>query len=152
MKKFLLCSVILGIFIIPLQALAVADAFAPTEVTNVCMPNHVSRGDVGGYRYPIAPKYKKLYWLGQIFTADDCGEMTFGERFGGEDSIYTAGSTITLKRRPTTIVRRILKVIGYEEATASNTYSLSGEVQYYKLLLLKPYYSTIKSDDCVNCG
>lgn len=153
-KSLFVCSIVLGILLLPLQASAVADAYVPKEVPNVCAASKISRGDIGGYRYPVAPKYKKLPWLGQIFTADNCGEMVFGERFDGEDSMYQWGSAITLRRRPNTNLRRILKVIGYEEITTSSNsyYSLSGEVQYYKLLLLKPYYSTIKTDDCVDCG
>lgn len=81
MKKILhLCFVIFfGILaIFPLQVFAVADAFEGSAYPNVCVGAPIEREEIGGTRFPVAPKYKHLNWLGQLFTADDCGEERLG--------------------------------------------------------------------------
>lgn len=149
--------VILAIALFPASAVfAAADAFQGDAYPNVCAAVTIEREEIGGTRFPIHPQYKHLPWLGQVFTADRCGETRLGERYFGDDGTYTHGSTIWLKRAPTKYLRRLLWTVGYElisvDPDGVETWRLEGEVPVYKLLLLKPYASKMEQDDCVHCG
>lgn len=147
---------------LPVSAFAAADFYLGQEYPNVCIGEKIPQEEIGGTRSPIAPKYKNALF-GDLFTADDCGEARLKELFGGEDALYDKGSSLTFKKRPTVFLRRLLRVIGYEQelcqAGASDCglrYRLDKPVAYYKLLLLKPHAKTleriIEYSDCINCG
>ena len=141
--------------LLPLQAFAAQDAFLGNAYPNVCVGNPIEREEIGGTRFPVAPKYKHLNWLGQLFTADDCGEARLAEFYSGEDASYELGSTVWLKKKPNQQLRRLLKAVGYnckEGDEKSCTYWSVNQTSVYKLLLLKAYKSKIKQDDCVSCG
>lgn len=142
---------------VPLQAFAAQDAFAGNTYPNVCIGTKIALGDMGGSRFPVTKKYKHLKWLGQLFTADDCGETRLNEFYTSETASYELGSTIWLKKKPTQYFRRLLKTVGYtckegQEKTCTYWSTDMDAVQTYKLLLLKSYSNKIKQDDCLNCG
>lgn len=153
-----LVAVLFSFLIFPMQVFAAKDAFLGDEYPNVCLGVAIEREEIGGTRFPIAPKYKHLNWLGQLFTADDCGEARLKEFYDGEDAAYELGSTISLKNKPSQQFRRLLKSIGYscnkkmDEKSCTNWGVLNEDTVIYKFLLLKSYKNKIKGDDCVNCG
>lgn len=158
----LFTAIFISAFVVPLQVFAAQDASLGNAYPNVCVGASIEREEIGGTRFPVAPKYKHLNWLGQLFTADDCGAARLAEFYTGEDASYDIGSTIWLKNKPNQHLRRLLKAIGYsckegdeKSCTYWSTGWGSGEVNktsVYKLLLLKAYKSKIKQDDCLNCG
>ncbi|MEK7524202.1 MAG: hypothetical protein AAB588_04205 [Patescibacteria group bacterium] len=161
MKKILhLCFVIFfGILaIFPLQVFAVADAFEGSAYPNVCVGAPIEREEIGGTRFPVAPKYKHLNWLGQLFTADDCGEERLGEFFGSEDETYPLGSILRLKKsaKNDKQLRRTLKILGFSCNEGNEKgclyWNFSDSLPVYKILLLKPYAKKMQQDDCVHCG
>lgn len=94
------------------------------DAPRVCTDGPKAR-DVGGLEWPAAPSYRS-YWLGQIFTADDCGVARLTQAFGGPDAAFAPG------------VRVVLEFPG--AATVS------------ELLKLKQFAPFIVSDDCIDCG
>ena len=112
---------------------------------------------IGGEYYPVDPKYGNLNWLGQLFTADDCGGERVKELMMVNGDNYTFGSAIWLKDNPSQSLINILKSIGYTcgETTNENIckkWELNETVKVKDLLKLKPYYEEFQSDDCRNCG
>ncbi len=151
----LFIAIFISAFMLPFQVFAAQDAFLGNAYPNVCVGASIEREEIGGTRFPIAPKYKHLNWLGQLFTADDCGEARLNAFFTGENAPYGLGSTVWLKKKPDQQLRRLLKVIGYSPKEGDekvSTYWSLDKTSVYKLLLLKAYSSKIKQDDCVSCG
>jgi|GEM_PF-5460634 len=117
-----------------------------------------TRSDIGREVYPVSYYYKRTYWLGSVFTADDCGEQRLKELFGGYDSDYTWGSSVTLKRKPWQELVNTFKEIGYTCTAGGlneldcNIWVLSKTVKVKDLLKLKGYSEIFDRDDCVNCG
>ena len=153
MKKIML---LVAVFFASAFLLSAYDLAATKPVLNEACSGGRITDESGGGSYPISSKYKSTHWLGQIFTADDCGNARLQTLFGGEDGIYSDGSTIWLKSKPTTALRRVLQVIGYTCAAGAagqcTEWSTNGNLSILKILLLKPYYKSFKQDDCVNCG
>lgn len=103
--------------------------------------------------YPINPKYEKLRFLGQLFTAADCGEERLQKIPGVEGGKYTFGSTIWFKYKLPLYTIRLFKDIGFECTSEDcKEWELKKSVEVKDLLKLKPYYYYIEVDDCVNCG
>lgn len=154
-STLLFIAIFIGAFMVPSQVFAAQDVFLGNVYPNVCVGAPIEREEIGGTRYPVAPKYKHLNWLGQLFTADDCGAARLAEFYSGEDASYDLGSTIWLKQKPNQYLRRLLKAIGYsckEGNEKSCTYWSLDKTSLYKLLLLKAYHAKIKQDDCLSCG
>lgn len=113
--------------------------------------------DNGRTQYPIEPAYGHLPFLGQIFTADDCGQQRYEEIYGPLDP-YTFGSTLWLKNSPDDQLQGLLEVLGYVCANeVSNDkckqWKLTRDLDDAdSLLFLKPYYQLFSQDDCINCG
>lgn len=128
------------------------------EESNYCTQEpYISETGIGGYYYPVNSKYGELKWLGQLFTADDCG----GERIKGlmmvDGDNYTFGSAIWLKDNPSISLINTLKSIGFvcEESTNEDTckkWILDKVAKTKELLKLKPYYNQLLNDDCRICG
>lgn len=114
--------------------------------------------DIGSAQYPIDSKYKDLYFLGQLFTADDCGEERVNQLWGIEDEQYILGAHITLWDIPSNDFAEILHDIGFEcddldpSGDLCFEWKLTDVVSPAQILKLKPYHEYIKTDDCVNCG
>ena len=107
-----------------------------------------------GSPYPIDPKYKKLTYLGQIFTANDCGDERLKEVAGGED--YTLGSSITIKGYPGAEFKKTLLEIGYTcdggDERVCQKWTLKNTVKAKDLTKLWRYHPSIDTDNCIKCS
>jgi len=112
---------------------------------------------IGGNVYPIDSKYKNLHFLGQLFTAANCGQERLSHIDGVDGKNYILGSTIFLKNKPSQSLVNVFKSIGFRCYDNSLDYqcmswSLDKHVEVNELLKLEPYYENFNGDDCVNCG
>lgn len=118
-------------------------------------PTKTDSGDV----YPIHPQYAGLTFLGQLFTADDCGAKRFNAIFTSHDTQYTLASAVTLfsDAAPDEKLKTVFSSIGYACAEenpgdACQTWTLEKTIAIGTLLALKPHYTLFESDTCTNCG
>ncbi|MBT6691066.1 hypothetical protein HOB10_01890 [Candidatus Parcubacteria bacterium] len=113
---------------------------------------------IGRARYPVHPKYSdQLHFLGELFTADECGADRLAEIHGVYENQYTLGSSLSLEANPSAELIDTLDSIGYFCTVKTNKYrcdqwELMQIVPLDDILQLKPYYKELKSDDCLNCG
>ncbi|MDF1497730.1 MAG: hypothetical protein P1P90_06815 [Patescibacteria group bacterium] len=126
------------------------------NANTVCVAEPIQT-DIGRAVYPIYPKYADLDFLGQIFTASDCGMDRVNEVFGVEDGEYTLGSYIWLKDKPSKDLVNTFIDIGYkcdEEKPDEDCleWELLEAVSVDELMRLEPFYNSIKQDDCRYCG
>ena len=113
---------------------------------------------IGGYVYPIDIKYKRLNFLGQLFTAANCGKKRLSQIDGVDGENYTLGPRIILKNNPSQELIDVFKSIGFDccgkvpdsecKEWSHDNYS----IKINELLKLEPYHENFNSDDCVNCG
>ena len=113
--------------------------------------------EIGSDIYPIAEKYKHLQFLGQIFTASNCGDERLNKIFGVRNREYSMGSSISLKNNPSEQLINDLKSIGFKcgdelEDKSCKSWELWEKVKIKDLLKLEPYYNDFERDDCRNCG
>jgi hypothetical protein len=113
--------------------------------------------DIGRPQYPINPKYRDVNFLGQVFTAYECGTDRVNEIFGVTDGRYTLGSNIWLSNKPSKELMDIFEQIGYKcvdkiEIERCLEWELLDTVNVDELMKLEPYYENIKQDDCRYCG
>src|SRR3989338_3927301 len=114
----------------------------------------------GRLAYPMHPKYFNLTFLGELFTADDCGAKRFNAIYTSKDAQYTIASTIELFRdkNPDEKLRNVFASVGYscaEEGAADaacTAWKIEKTAAIGSLLALKPHYEMFKSDECVGCG
>jgi hypothetical protein len=120
---------------------------------NVCTAPGTPR-EIGDTVYPVAPAYAQLPWLGQIFTASDCGAGRLQAVAGGGNGSYVLGSTVTLKAPASPELEAVLTSIGFscDAAKGCLQWELLQTVQVKALLKLKPYARFFTGDDCRNCG
>ena len=109
----------------------------------------------GRKSYPIDEQYEHLPWLGQLFTADDCG----AERVEliAPDGYYARGSKVWAKGAPSVGLREALTSAGYHcDAGVSDelcsVWRIDTPALVSKFLKLKTFSTEIESDDCINCG
>ena len=112
---------------------------------------------IGGYVYPIDPKYKNLHFLGQLFTAANCGQERLSQIEGVVGENYTFGPRIILKDNPSQELVNVFRSIGFncDDKLPDNEckeWSPDEFIKISELLKLEPYYSYFSSDDCENCG
>lgn len=113
---------------------------------------------IGRDIYPINSKYKHLEFLGQVFTAYDCGEERLNMIDGVNNGIYSLGSVILLKNKPSKDFLNVLKSIGFqcdedaEELGCLVWKNDESAIQVEDLMKIEPFYDSIKSDDCRHCG
>ena len=111
--------------------------------------------DIGRDVFPIAESYKDLPFLGQIFTADDCGPARLNDVVGGPDAAYKLGSALWLKKPASPGLVEVLQSIGFVCGSSEEgclKMELTQTVSVKELLKLKPFASEFKQDDCRNCG
>ena len=114
--------------------------------------------DMGSAIFPIAEKYKNINFLGQLFTAYDCGEKRMNEFFSIKEKKYILGSTLWLSTNPPEKLVNTFKQIGYvcvEDKSVESSckkWRLNDEVDIDKIIKLKEFIKYIELDDCVNCG
>ena len=137
----------------------------PSSGNSNCVYSPVSLCDdepfgtaIGSNVYPIDLKYKKLHFLGQLFTAANCGEERLNQIFGVDGENYILGSAINLKNDPSQELVNVFKSIGFScydklpdnecKEWSLNNYS----IEISELLKLEPHHNNFSSDDCANCG
>lgn len=123
------------------------------QTTDICADPPTTT-DMGMDMYPVDSKYEHLRFLGQFFTAYNCGIDRVNEIYGDN---YTLGSTLILKSNPSQSLINALNYIGFVCATENyNEDCLNWElwdvVTIYDLMKLEPYYKNLKGDDCLRCG
>ena len=99
----------------PASALPLPAAPSPNASTAVdycTAPPIVS--EIGSADYPINPKYRPLGYLGQLFTAADCGPERVKNIMGVVDGKYTLGSTIRLREAGGFIFSQGLGDVGFQ--------------------------------------
>jgi cell division protein FtsB len=118
--------------------------------------------EIGRDIYPInIKKYGDIGFLGELFTADDCGSAQVSKIFGVSGNNYTLWPDIGLRSAPSKELLSVLQSIGFElgstcsDSQNRNTcthWSLKKTVPLSEILKLKPYAKEIKSSGCINCG
>ncbi|MCK4635301.1 MAG: hypothetical protein KAT32_00395 [Candidatus Moranbacteria bacterium] len=114
--------------------------------------------EIGSDIYPIDEKYKNIQFLGQIFTAYDCGEDRINKIFGVNDGVYAMGSTIWLREDPTDSLIKVFKELNFscgEEKIYENNckkWQLEEYIKVDEIMKLEPYYESFEADDCIHCG
>ena len=118
--------------------------------------------EIGRNIYPVNPyKYGKLGFLGELFTANDCGQSRTLKIFGVHEDTYTLWPDLSLVDKPSSELLNVLLEVGFEvgstcdsglELSECTHWSLLQTVPLEEILKLKPYASEIKSSGCVNCG
>ena len=84
------------------------------EKNNSYCTDQPTETEIGRDVYPIAEKYKHLQFLGQIFTASNCGDERLNKIFGVRNGEYSMGSSISLKNNPSEQLINALKSIGFK--------------------------------------
>lgn len=117
---------------------------------------------IGRDIYPIdTDKYGNIGFLGELFTADDCGSDRVSMIFGVTGNNYTLWPDIGLKNYPSKELLSILQLIGFESGSTCDDspdlnncthWSLKKTIPLNEILKLKPYAKEIKSSGCINCG
>ncbi|MCB9802935.1 hypothetical protein H6761_02875 [Candidatus Nomurabacteria bacterium] len=117
---------------------------------------------IGRDIYPInADKYGNIGFLGELFTADDCGSDRVSMIFGVTGNNYTLWPDIGLKNYPSKELLSVLQLIGFETGSTCGGssdldtcthWSLKKTIPLNEIIKLKPYAKEIKSSGCINCG
>lgn len=152
------------LFVVGSIALLAAGCNSQTNVsqtTNISIANQpkpyctgsIPR-EIGDVVYPVDPKYGKLNWLAQIFTANDCGPERLKEVAGDN---FDIGSELKLRSVPKQDLINVLKEIGYvcintQTSTSCTEWRLNKSVEVKEVLKLQPFADFIEYDGCSNCG
>ncbi|MCK5123274.1 MAG: hypothetical protein KAQ87_03970 [Candidatus Pacebacteria bacterium] len=155
------------LYLIPELYFNGSDGIDPFTITgnSDCVYSPVSLCDdepfgtaIGGNVYPIDLKYKKLHFLGQLFTAADCGQERLSQIDGVDGENYILGPRIVLKNNPSQELVNVFKSIGFNccdkvlddecKEWSHDNYS----IKISELLKLEPYHKNFNRDDCINCG
>lgn len=135
----------------------IGDKIYPNPFTDYCSQAPTSL-EIGRDEYPISPAYKHLAFLGQLFTASECGTERLSKIWGVKDGNYTNGIYITLKADPDSQFQVFLKNLGFSCAEMAPVgqcrewMTQQQDIPLDTLLPLKDYADRIKSDDCIFCG
>lgn len=113
----------------------------------------------GREEYPIATQYAQLYFLGQLFTAAECGSERLSKISGVQNNTYTQGARVSMKNGLTSSAALqaflnagfVCSQPGIDEFHCS-AWVLNKDVEINKLLPLKAFVSEFSSDDCIKCG
>lgn len=113
--------------------------------------------EIGYGKHPVDPKYGELNWLGQIFTAYDCGSERLDAIFGVDKGIFGIGLHINLKNNPSQQLINIFNALGFDcadnnSAERCKIWEIKKPIKIDDLMKLKPYYDNFQRDDCVECG
>jgi hypothetical protein len=113
---------------------------------------------IGRELYPTDPKYATdLNYLGELFTAAECGTARLEKIFGVNDNQYSLGSSLRIATEPSPELIDILQSIGYFCTIKTSPYActeweLLQPAPLEDILKLKPYYKELLRDDCLGCG
>lgn len=113
--------------------------------------------DIGRDIYPIDPKYKNTQFLGQIFTAYECGEERMSKIDGVKGNTYILGSSVRLKNNPSPSLIATFTSLGFKcdpqmpDSTCTR-WETKKVLKIEDIMKLEPFYQNFENDDCVNCG
>ena len=125
---------------------------------NVLCTSEPEVNGIGRDVLPIAPEYAHLEFLGQLFTASECGDDRLTQVEGVKDGLYSMGVRFNLKADPSTELATLLEDLDFscaQEASAESCREWTREdraISISDLLQLKAYADQFSSDDCVSCG
>jgi outer membrane murein-binding lipoprotein Lpp len=113
--------------------------------------------EIGRIAYPIKEAYAHLPFLGQLFTAAECGDDRLSNIFGLDGDNYTLGSMIVLTGDPAQGLIDSLKSLDFtcddgNPETSCHRWKLSVDILMKDLLKLEPYHKEFQEDDCTHCG
>lgn len=114
--------------------------------------------DIGYYVLPVNPKYGNLNWLGQIFTAYDCGPERVDAIFGVDEGMFGIGLGVMLKNDPDRQLINVFNLLGFYCADNNNSvekcrrWEIENSIKIDDLMKLEPYYNSFQWDDCIMCG
>lgn len=115
--------------------------------------------DIGRTVHPISEKYSHLKFLGQIFTADDCGGEYMDDIWGVDGGMYTSGVYLKSKGNTTgNVAADLLVRMGFECDKEYDSpgdcidWTFSGPISIDGLMQLKEFASEFERDDCISCG
>ena len=125
-------------------------------VSNLCTDAPIPT-EIGLEIYPIDPKYNELNFLGQLFTAYDCGPSRLSNLWGVSGNEYSLGSSIWLKSNPSQSLVITFTSIGFicgDKTTDDNCkkWELSNTIEINELMKIEAYYEEFRLDDCIHCG
>lgn len=133
----------------------VVSDIKPTNTTSSLCIAPATATDNGRAVFPIDQKYKSIEFLGQLFTAFNCGSERVSKVFGVKGNDYTLGSSVWLKNTPSDSLTHTFKSIGYKCAdpeTSCKKWELWTTVEINDLMKLEPFHEHFEADDCTNCG
>lgn len=142
---------------LPIQNAPITNNTPPENTASSLCTAPPTITDIGSDVYPIDPKYRGVEFLGQLFTAYNCGQARLSKIFGVEGNNYTLGSAIWLKTNPSQSLINAFKSIGFKCAEGNSEISckewgLWDTIKVDDLMTLEPYHENFKTDDCRNCG
>jgi cell division protein FtsL len=115
----------------------------------------------GRSSYPInIEKYGSIGYLGELFTAYDCGPERLAIISGVKDGQYTIWPDIVLHEAPSMDLLALLKGMGFMPAgncagvseQECKHWSIKESVPIAEIIKLIPYAGQIISSGCLNCG
>lgn len=113
--------------------------------------------DANGYTsYPVSDVYSHLPYLGQLFTAEECGEERLAKMYGIEDGNYILGINLSTKGAPSAELLNLLQEMEFQcpqgvGIQLCTTWILNSPVELKDILKLKPYHQEISRDSCMEC-
>jgi hypothetical protein len=134
----------------------VAGHVYPNPYTDLCSqePEYL---ESGSSIHPISPRYSQLKFLGQLFTAAECGSERLADVWGVNGDNYRLGIFLNLKAHPDAELQIFLESVGfscaeYGPVETCQEWTRQGDIPVQDLLNLKPYADLFSRDDCVSCG
>jgi len=112
--------------------------------------------EIGSVVYPISDQYSHLHFLGQIFTAAECGQDRLAEVVDAiqpevyEDGEYGLGVNVILEGGVPSEVVQTLTSRGFQCVDLQCQYE--DTIQVNTLVELKEYAHYFERDDCIRCG
>ncbi len=112
--------------------------------------------DIGRLIFPVSEKYKYSF-LGELYTAIDCGGERVEQIFGVEGKFYTLGANMQLHHSPSKEFKDVLEQIGFicadrNDVECTHWRLEDSSVSIEDIIKLKPFSNEIQSVDCIHCG
>lgn len=112
--------------------------------------------DIGRLQYPIDVQYKHLTFLGEFFTAYNCGTSRLKSLPAVSGNEYTYGVTLWLESNPSEALIKRFKDLNFlcvtGEASTCKQWSNENSIDMYDLIKLETFHNEFIQDDCINCG
>lgn len=107
---------------------------------------------VGSSVFPISPDYKHLIYLGQLFTAADCGEARLTQR-APDGLFWEQGLRIVLAAKASPGLEKELRTMNFQCIDAGCiAWELRTSITVQELLKLRPYAAEMVRDECAYCN